>query len=205
MRPGLISVVRLSNLGLILNGKTAHLNGKTAQMDLLSRILTSRVRAEIFRLLFGPVQRELHIREIQRRSGLAVGTVRQDLRKLEEIDLVCSRRDGNRLYYCANAEHPLYPELHGLVNKTSGWSTSFGRRSFRTTSSTHLCSGPLPTAPNVPTAMSILWSWAPRGFGTSLEPSHPPPKPSDAMSRPMSSLKPNGSPGSPERSTSLLP
>ena len=89
-------------------------------MDLLSRILTSRVRAEIFRLLFGPVQRELHIREIQRRSGLAVGTVRQDLRKLEEIDLVCSRRDGNRLYYCANAEHPLYPELHGLVNKTAG-------------------------------------------------------------------------------------
>ena len=35
-------------------------------------------------------------------------------------ELLATRRDGNRLYYGANAAHPLYPELHGLVVKTAG-------------------------------------------------------------------------------------
>ncbi len=82
--------------------------------------MSSRVRAEIFRLLFGPGERELHLREMQRQAGLSLGTIRQDLQKLAELDLVTSRRDGNRLYYRANTDHPLYPEIHGLVLKTAG-------------------------------------------------------------------------------------
>ena len=67
-------------------------------MSLLSDILSSRVRAEVFRLLFGLDQHELHLREMERRSGLDISTVRQDLKKLLKLDLVGARRDGNRLY-----------------------------------------------------------------------------------------------------------
>lgn len=89
-------------------------------MALLADILSSRVRAEILRLLFGPVDREMHLREIERQSGLIIGTVQKDIKKLARLDLVQARRDGNRLYYRANKKHPLYPDLHNLVLKTSG-------------------------------------------------------------------------------------
>lgn len=86
----------------------------------LAEILSSKVRAEIFRHLFGLRGPEIHLRDLARRAGLSPATVRQDLGKLERMDLVLSRRDGNRVYYRANETHPLYPDIHSLVLKTAG-------------------------------------------------------------------------------------
>jgi predicted nucleotidyltransferase len=89
-------------------------------MSTLSGILSSRVRAEIFRLLFGLNEKELHMREMERQAALSLGTIRQDLQKLVKLDLVKARRDGNRLYYRANTDHPLFLEIRNLVLKTAG-------------------------------------------------------------------------------------
>jgi predicted nucleotidyltransferase len=89
-------------------------------MSLLAELLSSRARAEIFRLLLSGTGEELHVREIERRSGLNDSTLRQELRKLVRLDLVQSRRDSNRVYYRAKTENPLYPEIRNLVLKTSG-------------------------------------------------------------------------------------
>jgi DNA-binding transcriptional ArsR family regulator len=96
-------------------------------MNLLACIVTSRVRAELFRLLFGLSSTELHVREIVKRAGLNIITVRRDLKKLLDMDLVRARKDGNRLYYRANTEHPLYVDIHNLVLKTSGLIEVLGR------------------------------------------------------------------------------
>ncbi|MCZ6635225.1 MAG: winged helix-turn-helix domain-containing protein [bacterium] len=90
-------------------------------MHILEQILSSKTRAAIFRLLFGPARNELHCREIQRRSGLAIGTVRQELQKLERLDLVKAYRDSNRLYYRANLDHLLYEDIRNMVLKTAGY------------------------------------------------------------------------------------
>ena len=89
-------------------------------MNALSEILSSRTRAEIFRLLFGAIEDELHVREIQRRSGFNDRTIRQELSKLARLDLLKARKDSNRVYYKANKAHPLYTEIHNLVLKTNG-------------------------------------------------------------------------------------
>ena len=89
-------------------------------MSILHEILSSRVRSEIFRLLFGVSDRQLHIREMERRTGLSVATVRQELQKLLRIQLVEAQRSGNRLYYRANKGHPLYLDIRSMVLKTSG-------------------------------------------------------------------------------------
>jgi predicted nucleotidyltransferase len=89
-------------------------------MDSLSRLLSSRVKAEVFRLLFAPGAGELHVREIARRAGLSEATVRQELKLLKSLQLVVARPSGNRTYYGANRGHPLFPEIRGLVAKTSG-------------------------------------------------------------------------------------
>lgn len=60
------------------------------------------------------------MRELERRSGLALGTIQQELKKLEGMELLVARKDGNRVYYSANNVHPLYEDIHSLVLKTSG-------------------------------------------------------------------------------------
>jgi uncharacterized protein len=89
-------------------------------MNLLAELLSSQGRAEVFRLLFGPSNRELHLRELQRQTGLNYATVQQELKKLTRLGVVESREDGNRTYYYANTQHPLYPDIRNLVLKTSG-------------------------------------------------------------------------------------
>lgn len=90
------------------------------RMNLLAQILSSQVRAEIFRLLFNDHKSSIYLRDLQRQSGLSIGTIQKEIAHLKKLDLVTSERDGNRLYYSANADHPLFEEISGLVEKTSG-------------------------------------------------------------------------------------
>jgi DNA-binding transcriptional ArsR family regulator len=94
-------------------------------MDFLAEILSSKARAEFFRILFGVAATECHLREIQRRSGLAIGTIRQEAIKLVRIGLITKRDDGNRTYYSANKNHPVYGDIHSIVLKTAGLADIF--------------------------------------------------------------------------------
>ena len=89
-------------------------------MSLLSQILSSKTKAGIFQFLFGTNRDELHARELARRTGMSLAAVQQELKRLESLDLVLRRKDGNRVYFKANPAHPLFNELHQLTIKTSG-------------------------------------------------------------------------------------
>lgn len=89
-------------------------------MNILSEILSSKVRAEVFRLLFGLNNDALHVRGIERKTGFAIGTIQTEMKKLHRLNLVLKKRDGNRLYYRANQQHPVFSEIQALVIKTVG-------------------------------------------------------------------------------------
>jgi len=89
-------------------------------MDVLTQIFSSKVRAAIFCHLFGVIAVESHMREIQRVVGCTIGPIQSELKKLLALQLVKIRRNGNRLYYRANQEHQLYPDIRSLVLKTAG-------------------------------------------------------------------------------------
>ena len=89
-------------------------------MNRLAEIVGSKIRADIFRLLFTGKEQELHIREIQRRTGFNDRAIRQELAKLARLDLVAPRRDGNRLYHSARKDSPLYSDIRNLTIKTIG-------------------------------------------------------------------------------------
>ena len=82
--------------------------------------LFPKARAELLRLLFTDPARSLHLRDVARLSGLAVGTIQREVRHLREAALILERRDGNRLYFSANVDNPIFPELRGIVLKTTG-------------------------------------------------------------------------------------
>ena len=62
----------------------------------LSILLSARVKAEVFRILFGADRCELRIRELARRANLSDATIRQELKRLTSPDIVHIRRDGSR-------------------------------------------------------------------------------------------------------------
>ena len=89
-------------------------------MDIMSEILSSRIRAAIFRLLFGFDAKEIYMRDLERRSGFSIGAIQAELKKLLRFELLEKRKDGNRIYFQANKNHPLYSDLRSLVFKTNG-------------------------------------------------------------------------------------
>ncbi|MCF8234161.1 MAG: nucleotidyltransferase domain-containing protein [Bacteroidales bacterium] len=89
-------------------------------MNTLEKIFSSKARANIFKTLFGLQKNEIHLREIQRISGLTVETIRRELKNLETLELINKRIDSNRNYYQANTNHSLYNEIHNIVLKTAG-------------------------------------------------------------------------------------
>ena len=89
--------------------------------------LFPRTRAEIFRLLFAGGDAEFHLRDLARLADLSPSALQRELGSLTAKELVLLRRDGNRVYYRANAAHPLYPELHQIVLKTAGIADELGR------------------------------------------------------------------------------
>lgn len=46
--------------------------------------------------------------------------MQQELRRLTRVGLVIARKDGNRVYYRANLDHPVHGDLCSLVLKTDG-------------------------------------------------------------------------------------
>lgn len=82
--------------------------------------LFPKARTEILRILFRGTGESLHLREIVRQAGLNLRTVQRELANLTQAELIISRRDGNRQYFCANKNHPIYEELKGIVQKSAG-------------------------------------------------------------------------------------
>ena len=70
-------------------------------------------------LLLGP-QSRWHLRDVARKTGLALGTVRRELKGLAQAQILTEIRDGNRTYYQPNVECAIVPDLTALMRKTAG-------------------------------------------------------------------------------------
>lgn len=91
-------------------------------MNKLEAIFYSKVRAEVFRLLFGLNQESMYLAEIENITKFANRSIQEELTKLKKLDLVATTSDRSRTYYSANQSHPLYPDIRNIVLKTSGLS-----------------------------------------------------------------------------------
>ncbi|SRR5258708_2873541 len=89
-------------------------------MNKLEAIFYSKVRAEVFRLLFGLNLSKMYLAEIEHITKFANRSIQEELIKLMKLDLLVSTRDRSRVYYSANQAHPLYPDIRSIVLKTSG-------------------------------------------------------------------------------------
>lgn len=60
------------------------------------------------------------MRNLEQEFGESSNAIRVELNRLEGADLLHSEFDGNRKYYNANTDHPLYKDINNLVKNFVG-------------------------------------------------------------------------------------
>jgi predicted nucleotidyltransferase len=86
----------------------------------IASALFSDSQSRVFQWLFGQPEREFHLSELRRLSGLGSASLQRELNKLAKAGLVNSERVGNLRRFKANPQSPVYNELVGLTRKLLG-------------------------------------------------------------------------------------
>ena len=88
--------------------------------NLFAGIIASKTRIKLLiRLFFNPMTRS-YLREMAKEFGVSTNAVREELNQLTKTEILKSEKDGRQVYYMANQEHPLFPELKSMVSKVMG-------------------------------------------------------------------------------------
>lgn len=86
----------------------------------LAGALFTPVQQRVLGLLFGQPDRRFQSAELIRLAQGGTGGVHRQLKRLEASGLLTVTRSGNQLFYQANADSPIFEDLHGLISKTAG-------------------------------------------------------------------------------------
>jgi predicted nucleotidyltransferase len=79
-----------------------------------------KYRRAVLGLLFLRPEVRVHLRELARMVGAAPGPLKRELDVLSAVGLLRRERVGNQVFFSANVDHPVYPELAALLRKTVG-------------------------------------------------------------------------------------
>ena len=87
----------------------------------LANLLFGKARGAILALLYGKPDESFYSRQITRQlKDVSVGTLQRELETLTQLGLIERSTVGQQVFYRANHNHPVYPELRTLVTKTLG-------------------------------------------------------------------------------------
>ena len=88
--------------------------------NLLSSIISSKTRIKLLmRFFFNPKTRS-YLRELAKEFNVSTNSVREELNQLTQTKLLKSQKNGRQVFYMANTEHALFPELKSMVSKVMG-------------------------------------------------------------------------------------
>jgi predicted transcriptional regulator len=87
---------------------------------LFSGLIPSKTRIRLLiRFFFNPKLRS-YLRELAKEFGVSTNSVRKELNQLTRTNLLKCERNGRHVFYMANEDHPLFPELRSMVGKVMG-------------------------------------------------------------------------------------
>ncbi|NNF84858.1 MAG: winged helix-turn-helix transcriptional regulator [Deltaproteobacteria bacterium] len=86
----------------------------------LSSVIPSRTRVDILVKLFLNPGLKAYLRQLASEFNLSTNAVRTELNHLTDHKILVSERSGRSVFYRANTDHPLFPELFSMVRKITG-------------------------------------------------------------------------------------
>jgi len=89
-------------------------------MERLATTLFGKTRRALLARLYLEPEREFRMRELSRLTGISAGSVLHELKQLQAADLVTRTEARDLVTYRANPASPVFEELRGIMEKTSG-------------------------------------------------------------------------------------
>jgi DNA-binding transcriptional ArsR family regulator len=86
----------------------------------LNSVIPSRTRVDILVKLFLNPGLKAYLRQLASEFHVSTNAVRTELNHLTDHKILVSERSGRNVYYQANTDHPLFPELFSMVRKITG-------------------------------------------------------------------------------------
>jgi len=88
--------------------------------NLFIGLISSKTRIKLLiRFFFNP-NTSSYLRELAKEFNVSTNSVRGELNQLTRIKLLTFQKSGRQVFYRANQEHPLFPELKSMVSKVMG-------------------------------------------------------------------------------------
>ena len=88
--------------------------------SILEALFTSQARISVLELFLLNAPNRYYLREVASLTQQPVQAIQRELARLEAGGLLSMTPEGNRRYYRANRESPIFPELKALIVKTAG-------------------------------------------------------------------------------------
>ena len=82
--------------------------------------LLPEVRQDILGILLLQPDRWWYMSDLASHLNRPVSSLQRELNTLTDVGILDNKRDGNRVYYRADTQCPIFPELSSILTKTSG-------------------------------------------------------------------------------------
>jgi predicted nucleotidyltransferase len=80
----------------------------------------SKLRGDLLTLSFLNPESSFYLRELERKLKASPGALARELKALSSEGLLQRQAHGREVFYSLNRAHPLFNELRGIVEKTTG-------------------------------------------------------------------------------------
>jgi len=87
---------------------------------MLDSLVTSQTRIKLLKKFFLNGSTRAHLRGLESEFGESTNAIRIELNRFEGAGLLHSFPDGNKKIYQANADHPLFRDIHSIILKETG-------------------------------------------------------------------------------------
>jgi predicted nucleotidyltransferase len=88
--------------------------------EIIHRLFSSKIRIKLLDIFLSLPNARFYIRELERKINEEAKNISRELQNLETLGLLISEKQGNRRFYSPNENFFLYPELKGIIFKTTG-------------------------------------------------------------------------------------
>ena len=87
---------------------------------MIDTLITSKTRIKLLLKFFLNPDNAAYLRGLETEFGESSNSIRLELNRLEDADMLVSKVKGNRKLYQVNRKHPLYKDINSIVRKYFG-------------------------------------------------------------------------------------
>lgn len=88
---------------------------------MLDTLITSKTRIKLLLKFFLNSNSRSYLRNLETEFGESTNSIRLELNKFEKAGLLQTEMDGNKKYFRANTNHPLYDDINSILLKYIGF------------------------------------------------------------------------------------